>query len=79
MMMIDEVNPVIELTAADRCDGCGAQAIVLAKNEDTGSELLFCAHHIRESKTKLRELGYTLTADGFQAEQAGFGSEAVLV
>ncbi len=33
------------LTAADRCDRCGAQAyvrVVLAKGE-----LLFCAHHAR--------------------------------
>ncbi|QFU98556.1 hypothetical protein KDY119_02072 [Luteimicrobium xylanilyticum] len=34
------------LTAADRCDRCGAQAyvrVVLASGE-----LLFCAHHARE-------------------------------
>ena len=39
------------LTAADRCDRCGAQAyvrVVLA----TG-ELLFCAHHAREHATAL--------------------------
>ena len=31
------------LTAADRCDSCGAQAYIAA--EVNGSELLFCAHH----------------------------------
>jgi hypothetical protein len=40
------------LTAADRCDRCGAQArvrVVLA----TG-DLLFCAHHARAHEDKLR-------------------------
>jgi hypothetical protein len=44
-----------ELTAADRCDRCGAQAyvrVVLA----SGSELLFCAHHGRKYDEKLREI-----------------------
>jgi hypothetical protein len=42
------------LTAADRCDRCGAQAyvrVVLAK-----SDLLFCAHHGRQHELKLREI-----------------------
>jgi hypothetical protein len=43
------------LTAADRCDRCGAQAymrVLLA----TGGELLFCAHHGRAHEAKLREI-----------------------
>jgi hypothetical protein len=42
------------LTAADRCDRCGAQAyvrVVLTK-----SDLLFCAHHGRQHELKLREV-----------------------
>lgn len=42
------------LTAADRCDRCGAQAyvrVVLVKGD-----LLFCAHHGHEHETKLREV-----------------------
>ena len=42
------------LTAADRCDRCGAQAYVRARL-NTGGELLFCAHHGREHLPKLRE------------------------
>jgi hypothetical protein len=45
------VNPPT-LTAADRCDRCGAQArvrVVLA----TG-DLLFCAHHAKAYEDKLR-------------------------
>lgn len=40
------------LSAADRCDACGAQAYIAA--EVNGSELLFCAHHGRKYEEKLR-------------------------
>lgn len=43
------------LTAADRCDRCGAQAYVRVMLT-SGLELLFCAHHGREYDAKLREL-----------------------
>ena len=35
------------LSAADRCDRCGAQAFVRARLHG-GGELLFCAHHGRK-------------------------------
>ncbi|MGH3516469.1 MAG: DUF7455 domain-containing protein, partial [Haloechinothrix sp.] len=41
------------LTAADRCDRCGAAAQVRAVLR-TGGELLFCAHHARKHETKLK-------------------------
>ena len=44
--------PSPSLTAADRCDRCGAQArvrVVLA----TG-DLVFCAHHAKAYEDKLR-------------------------
>jgi hypothetical protein len=40
------------LTAADRCDRCGAQAYLRARLA-SGGELLFCAHHSREHLSKL--------------------------
>lgn len=43
------------LTAADRCDRCGAQAyvrVVLAG----GGELLFCNHHYGEHEGKLAHI-----------------------
>ncbi|HSV40981.1 MAG TPA: hypothetical protein VLI04_19630 [Nocardioidaceae bacterium] len=43
------------LTAADRCDRCGAQAY-LRVELSTGGELLFCAHHAREHGDKLRTI-----------------------
>jgi hypothetical protein len=42
-----------ELTAADRCDRCGAQAYVRA-TLPSGSDLLFCAHHWRDNSDALR-------------------------
>jgi len=42
-----------ELTAADRCDRCGAQAYVRA-TLDSGLDLLFCAHHFHENELRLR-------------------------
>ena len=44
-----------QLTAAERCDRCGAQAYVRVLLP-SGGELLFCAHHGREHSAKLREL-----------------------
>ena len=43
------------LTAADRCDRCGAQAYVRA-TLDSGLDLLFCAHHFHENESRLREV-----------------------
>lgn len=43
------------LTAADRCDRCGAKAYVRARLH-AGGELLFCAHHGREHIPALRDL-----------------------
>ena len=47
---IDEVSNH-QLTAADRCDSCGAQAYIRATT--SSGELYFCAHHGAEFKDKL--------------------------
>lgn len=44
-----------DLTVADRCDRCGAQAYVRVTLGE-GLELLFCAHHGRKYEEKLRDL-----------------------
>ncbi len=41
------------LSAADRCDRCGAQAYIRARLT-TGGELLFCAHHGRQHLPQLQ-------------------------
>ncbi|HEX4700663.1 MAG TPA: hypothetical protein VH352_00915 [Pseudonocardiaceae bacterium] len=51
-----------ELTAADRCDRCGAAARVRAVLV-SGGELLFCGHHAREHETRLREIAAELQQD----------------
>ena len=49
------VAPSTALTAADRCDRCGAQAFLRVELAE-GAELLFCAHHAREHGEKLRQV-----------------------
>jgi hypothetical protein len=49
------VAPRAALSAADRCDRCGAQAYLRVELQ-SGGELLFCAHHAREHGDKLREI-----------------------
>jgi hypothetical protein len=48
--------PTSALTAADRCDRCGAQAYVRASLV-TGGVLLFCAHHANEHRPALEAAG----------------------
>ncbi|MFZ0529276.1 MAG: hypothetical protein WAL91_01915 [Propionicimonas sp.] len=43
------------LTAADRCDRCGAQAY-LRVTLSSGGELLFCGHHGRAHSDKLSQV-----------------------
>ena len=47
------------LTAADRCDRCGAQAYVRA-TMTSGYDLLLCAHHFRENEDRLREVAVSI-------------------
>jgi hypothetical protein len=51
-----------ELSAADRCDRCGAAAKVRAVLT-TGGELLFCGHHARKHETRLKELEAEIQRD----------------
>jgi hypothetical protein len=53
------------LTAADRCDRCGAQAYIRA-TLPSGGELLFCAHHGHAHETKLREVSAEFQDDSAQ-------------
>jgi hypothetical protein len=47
------------LTAADRCDRCGARAYVRVTLL-SGGELYFCAHHAREHEAALRAVAADL-------------------
>ena len=53
--MTTVLTPASPLTAADRCDRCGAQAylrVVLT----SGGELLFCAHHGLKFEQELKKI-----------------------
>lgn len=60
--MLDS-DTLLEFTAQDRCDGCGAQAYTIARREDMPSELLFCLHHRREVYDNLLDEGWTVIDD----------------
>lgn len=51
-----------ELTAADRCDRCGAAAKLRAVLK-SGGELLFCGHHGREFEQGLRDMEAEIQQD----------------
>jgi hypothetical protein len=53
------VAPGRALTAADRCDRCGAQAYIRVEL-NSGGELLFCAHHGRAHADKLRDVAQAI-------------------
>jgi hypothetical protein len=56
----------VVLTAADRCDRCGARAYVLVSVfvPDRGNhELLFCAHDYQRNERQLRYSGARVLLD----------------
>jgi ribosomal protein L37E len=55
------------LTAADRCDRCGARAYVRVLLT-SGGELLFCAHHGREHAPRLREVAADIQDESSRLE-----------
>jgi hypothetical protein len=57
----------VPLSAADRCDRCGARAYFRVTLV-TGGELIFCAHHAREHESALRAI--SATVDDESAELA---------
>lgn len=61
-MMIHEDLPLIEFTAQDRCDRCGAQAYSMARHEEYSS-LLFCLHHRKQHYDMLLDSGWEVVDD----------------
>lgn len=53
--MVSTLQAEVALTAADRCDRCGAQAVARATFA-SGSHLLFCGHHLRAHEAGLRQV-----------------------
>ena len=66
--MTTAVAPGRALTAADRCDRCGAQAYIRVELS-SGGELLFCAHHGRAHADKLRDVALTIHDESERLEE----------
>lgn len=64
--LIDQKNPVLDFSAMDRCDRCGAQTLVIAERD--GIDLRFCGHHIKTHREALEDDGWSLIADDAQWE-----------
>ena len=63
------------MTAADRCDRCGAQAYMRV-TLPSGGELLFCGHHGREHKNALREVARDIQDETRKLEAAATTSSS---
>ena len=59
---------LIEFTAQDRCDRCGAQAHHSAR-QDGFSDLLFCTHHVQKHVDVLLDTGWAIISDAHGAER----------
>lgn len=60
-MVTDDVE-MVTFTAHDRCDGCGVQALAVAKKEGH-ADLLFCWHHKEKHGERLLDLGWEVIED----------------
>lgn len=72
--MIDTNAPVVEFTAQDRCDRCGAQAFV--SYNKGWYELLFCLHHSKKHNVSLEADGWVAAYD-FKAIESFVDNEPV--
>ena len=69
--MVGTLEAEVALSAADRCDRCGAQAVAQATLA-SGAHLLFCGHHLRAHEASLRGVGPDQPVDpGFREAQPG--------
>jgi hypothetical protein len=59
---ITPVTTVAPITAADRCDRCGARAAIRVVLPG-GGDLLFCGHHARAYDEKRREVATEIITD----------------
>ena len=65
--MVTTLSPS-PLTAADRCDRCGAQAYVKV-TLNAGGELYFCAHHARKHLPALEPLAALIQDESHRVDE----------
>ena len=76
--MVHKELPLIEFSAFDRCDRCGAQAYTLARRADVNTDLLFCLHHRREHFDNLIDEGWEVI-DDYEAMSRLADGEGIVV
>ena len=70
--MVGTLEVEVALSAADRCDRCGAQAIAQA-TLSSGAHLLFCGHHLRAHEAGLREKSARIAKTSGAVHHSGHG------
>lgn len=55
-MLTKQDSKTYVLKTADRCDSCGAQALVWVNG--VNGDLLFCGHHFSKYEDKIREYAF---------------------
>ncbi len=70
--MVGTLEVEVALSAADRCDRCGAQAIARA-TLSSGSHLLFCGHHLRAHEASLRAISARIATSSDAVHHSGSG------
>lgn len=68
--MVGTLEAEVTLSAGDRCDRCGAQAVARATMA-SGSHLLFCAHHLRDHEAGLRAASARIERSSMAPERHG--------
>jgi hypothetical protein len=68
--MVGTLEMEVALSAADRCDRCGAQAIARA-TLSSGAHLLFCGHHLRAHEASLREISARISKSSGAVHHSG--------
>jgi hypothetical protein len=69
------IAPASPLTAADRCDRCGAQAYVRVRLL-AGGELLFCAHHAKKFDEGLKKVAVEIIDESERLVETATASDA---
>jgi hypothetical protein len=70
--MVGTLEVEVALSAADRCDRCGAQAIAQA-TLSSGAHLLFCGHHLRAHEASLRQISARIAKTSGAVHHSGSG------
>jgi hypothetical protein len=57
----DPFQGEVKLVAGDRCDRCGARAMIRVASLASGADVQFCGHHYSRYEVALVQQGFTVT------------------